>query len=108
MTIANDAESNHLTHPALGNLVPKLRYVCDLRADLSQLRDSLVVQTGPDGTKFWKVEYQVVVLFGGTRLQAHLQWKDKVRTFLFLSSIVSVPSVNQLLPSYRAESAKDL
>lgn len=59
-------------------MVPKMRHVCDLRADLSQLKDSLVKHTGPDGVEYWKVEYSVLIMFGGTQLQARLQWEDGV------------------------------
>lgn len=63
----------------LGNLVPQMRHVCDLRADLSQLRRSLTKETGPNGTEFWKVVFKVAVMFGGTRLQARLLWEEGVR-----------------------------
>lgn len=62
-----------------GALVPHMRYVCELRADLSQLRRAVTKETGPNGTEFWKVVFKVAVMFGGTRLQARLLWQEGVR-----------------------------
>ncbi|KIM24672.1 hypothetical protein M408DRAFT_331646 [Serendipita vermifera MAFF 305830] len=59
-----------------GNLLPNMRRVCTLKADLSGLARSLKVQKGPRGQDFWRVEHSVAVLFGGTQLRARLQWYE--------------------------------
>jgi hypothetical protein len=61
-----------------GNLLPNMRRVCTLKADLSNLQRSLKVQKGPRGQDFWRVEHSVAVLFGGTQLRARLQWYEGV------------------------------
>lgn len=67
---------------ALGNLLPGMRRVCTLKADLSNLVNSLKVQKGPRGQDFWRVEHSVAVLFGGTQLRARLQWYEGVSCIL--------------------------
>ncbi|CAG7852131.1 SubName: Full=Uncharacterized protein {ECO:0000313/EMBL:CCA70381.1} [Serendipita indica DSM 11827] len=59
-----------------GNLLPGMRRVCTLKADLSNLARSLKVQKGPKGQDFWRVEHSVAILFGGTQLRARLQWYE--------------------------------
>jgi hypothetical protein len=58
-----------------------MRLICTLNADLSALAGALQIQTGPRGKKFYRVDYNVCVYFGGTQLRAKLQWKEKVSTF---------------------------
>jgi hypothetical protein len=58
-----------------------MRLICTLHADLSQLAGGIQTRTGPRGKRFYQVDYEVCVYFGGTQLQAKLQWKEKVCTF---------------------------
>jgi hypothetical protein len=39
------------------------------------------MQTGKGGKRFYRVDYNVYVYFGGTQLRAKLQWKEKVSSF---------------------------
>jgi hypothetical protein len=68
----------------LGGLLPNMRRVCTLKADLSNLANSLKVQKGPRGQDFWRVEHSVAVLFGGTQLRARLQWYEGVSLIHYL------------------------
>lgn len=68
----------------LGILLPRMRYLCILRGDLSRVRPSLTPKFTPQGQQYWQVEYQVVVTFGGTRMRAHLQWYEGVSVACFL------------------------
>ena len=61
-----------------GNLLPKIRHVCTLAADLSGLRSFLKVQKNPEGLEFWSVDFHVNVLFGGTALRARMGWYEGV------------------------------
>jgi hypothetical protein len=36
------------------------------------------MKTGPRGKRFYRVDYDVCIYFGGTQLQAKLQWKESV------------------------------
>ena len=60
------------------NMLPNTRLVCTLRADLSGLRRFLKVRKTPGGQDFWKVDYEIKVLFGGTALKASVTWKEGV------------------------------
>jgi len=58
---------------------PRFREVCQLKADLSGLRRSLVAQWNPTTrTNFYTVSFTVAILFGGTALKANLRWYENV------------------------------
>ena len=61
-----------------GNLLPNMRRVCTLHADLSGLRETLKVQKGSDGQDFWLVNVLILVNFGGTPLRASVRWWEGV------------------------------
>ena len=73
-----------------GRRLPQVRTLCTLRADLSRLRGSLKRLTGPNG-QYYRVDFEVVVRFGGTQLQATIQWKEGVRVEDQLQSVDSDP-----------------
>ena len=52
-----------------GNLLPNVRRVCTLTADLSGLRGCLTLQKGSEGQDFWKVS---------TALKARMTWYEGV------------------------------
>jgi len=58
-----------------------MRLICTLNANLSALAGALQIQTGSRGKKFYRVDYNVCIYFGGTQLRAKLQWMEKVSTF---------------------------
>ncbi|KIM26381.1 hypothetical protein M408DRAFT_192451 [Serendipita vermifera MAFF 305830] len=60
-----------------GGALNGMRLICTLNADLSALAGGLQIRTGLRGTKFYRVDYDVCVYFGGTQLRAKLQWKEK-------------------------------
>lgn len=57
-------------------LSPGVRKVCDIRADLSALYDSLEMKVSDNGQNYWQIKYSVNVLFGTTTLQAEIEWKE--------------------------------
>ena len=61
-----------------GDVLPNFRRVCTLTADLSGLLGSLKVQTGSEGQDFWRANFNVNVLFGGTALKARMTWYEGV------------------------------
>jgi hypothetical protein len=73
-----------------GSLLPHIRRVCTLKADLSGLQRSLKVQKGSKGQDFWRVEHSINVHFGGTALKARLTWYEGVSFSLFLSILVLI------------------
>jgi hypothetical protein len=58
-------------------LTPHLHQLCRVTADLT---DILTEQVGSNGQSYWQLEYEVAVLFGGTKLQARLQWCQEVNS----------------------------
>ncbi|KAG8837726.1 hypothetical protein FRC18_008228 [Serendipita sp. 400] len=60
----------------LGELVPGARILCTLSGNLSRMRSSLSKKNGVGGQPYWIVTFQVLVLFGGTKMQARLQWNE--------------------------------
>ena len=63
-----------------GNLLPNIRRVCTLKADLSGLQRFLKAQKRSDGQDFWQADFNVHVLLGGTALKARLTWYEGVRS----------------------------
>ncbi len=61
-----------------GNMMPNMRHVCTLSADLSGLQRFLKVQKGLQGQDFWTVRYRVEVRFGGTAIKAKMMWYEGV------------------------------
>jgi len=58
-----------------------MRLICTLTADLSALARGLQTErNGFFGKKYYRVDYNVCVYFGGTQLYAKLEWKEKVST----------------------------
>ena len=78
----NDIPDVELTGFFQGAAVQGMRLICILNADLSALALRHQKQTGPRGNKFYRVDYDVCVYFGGTQLRANLQWKESVSAFI--------------------------
>lgn len=62
-----------------------MRTVCTLRADLTGLRPSLRSQRGPKGEEFYRVDFVISVMLGGTSLKARLTWNEGVRGLTFFT-----------------------
>ena len=73
-----------------GNLLPNIRHVCMLKADLSGLQRFLKVKKTSEGQDFWEVNYKVNVLFGGTALKARLTWKEGVSISYFHPQVTDI------------------
>ena len=61
-----------------GGLLPNIRRVCTLAADLSNLQKFLKVEKGSSGQNFWTVWFSINVRFGGTALKARMTWYEGV------------------------------
>jgi len=62
-----------------GNLNPDFVCVCEIKADLSDLADSLAPIEGKDGT-YYKAYFKIRITFGDTELKAYIEWQDKGET----------------------------
>jgi hypothetical protein len=57
--------------------------LCTITADLSEVSRTLrPLKSTLDQSKYYKIEYDVIILFGHTELKAQISWKDKVRLSL--------------------------
>ncbi|KAG8712280.1 hypothetical protein FRC11_000550 [Ceratobasidium sp. 423] len=59
------------------NLLPSFRKVCTISADLRGLEGALERNVGLGGAEYWELEVAVCMRFGGTELEAFLEWTDK-------------------------------
>ncbi|KIM20151.1 hypothetical protein M408DRAFT_30596, partial [Serendipita vermifera MAFF 305830] len=62
-----------------GTALEGMRLICTLNANLSTLAGGLQIKSGPRGKRFYQVDYDVCVYFGGTQLRAKLEWKERGR-----------------------------
>lgn len=65
-----------------GELNPGFRKVCQIQADLSGLSGTLQEKKGATGP-YWTIDYDLAIKFGGTELQAFVQWTERVRFLLY-------------------------
>lgn len=54
--------------------------MCTISADLSNLRGALERKIGAHGSVYWSLNCDVCIRFGGTELEAYLEWKERVST----------------------------
>lgn len=59
-----------------GRTHSKFRTVCTLSADLRGLEGALERKTGEEGSAYWSLKCDVCIRFGGTELEAYLEWKE--------------------------------
>ena len=71
-------------------LLPNIRRVCTLKADLSGLRSFLKVQKSSGGQKFWELAYEINVLCGGTALKARMTWYEGVSISHFHPQVTDI------------------
>jgi hypothetical protein len=72
---AETDEKPYFCHDDTGRMMEDFSAACVVEGDLSNMRDSLVQRTGKNGP-YWKLEFDVGILFGSTELQAIMIWKD--------------------------------
>lgn len=56
---------------------PGFEKICDLEADLSGMKNSLIRKQGPDGP-FDELEFYITIQLGGTELHARIEWVENV------------------------------
>lgn len=59
-----------------GRLSNGFRYACRITANLNNLSGALERRTGQHGKAYWYLEFEVCIRFGGTELEAYLEWKE--------------------------------
>jgi hypothetical protein len=63
-----------------GKLEPDIKRACTIQADMSGLVEELIPMDGPTD-QYFVVPYDVVVKGDGTKMEAFLQWNEKVRVW---------------------------
>ena len=53
--------------------------VCDITVDVSRMKQPPLPRIDGTGGKYYCVEYQVILFFGSTELQAQVAWEENVR-----------------------------
>ncbi|KAG8752843.1 hypothetical protein FRC14_006669 [Serendipita sp. 396] len=59
-----------------GKLLPQMRSLCTLGADLTPTISSIKKQRTQDGVEYWLGAWAIGCIYGGTKLQASLEWKE--------------------------------
>ena len=81
---ASSSSSKFVSCPSLHpDLYSKL---CTIEVDLSHLWNTSNIQTLPKRLGhgvYYNVDFDVVMLFGGTEIRAQLSWKENVRSVIF-------------------------
>ena len=72
------------------NLMPNIRHVCTLEADLSGLKKFLKVRKTSAGQAFWQVDYKIKIFFGGTALKARITWYEGVSISCFHPHVTDI------------------
>ncbi|CAG7852390.1 SubName: Full=Uncharacterized protein {ECO:0000313/EMBL:CCA74289.1} [Serendipita indica DSM 11827] len=72
---SGDNPTQWVTDPQ-GALLPKMKLLCRVEGDLTPLLPSLRQRAGPNGTRYWCLDYKVLISFGGTKLKARFQWME--------------------------------
>ncbi|CAE6473466.1 unnamed protein product [Rhizoctonia solani] len=53
---------------------------CTISADLANLSGALEPRIGVNGNKYWRLYFEVCIRFGGTELEAYLEWEERGTT----------------------------
>jgi hypothetical protein len=92
---------NLVSHRFSGDPDPQFRKICDLEADLPDLRQALQVEHDIDtGINYYCIKVQIAIFFGGTTLKGRVRWYADVSTTCWIRET--------FLTSSRANYAKDL
>ncbi|CAE6431486.1 unnamed protein product, partial [Rhizoctonia solani] len=49
---------------------------CIISANLATLSGALEPKVGANGSKYWRLYFDVCIRFGGTELEAYLEWEE--------------------------------
>lgn len=62
----------------IGELLDGFREVCSVTADLDSMRKALQPRINAHGIQYWALMFNVCFQFGGTELEAFLEWIEEV------------------------------
>ncbi|KAF8754983.1 ATP binding [Rhizoctonia solani] len=64
-----------------GNLASGFQEACTIRANLQHLEGALVSAMGKHGSRYWTLQFDICIRFGGTELESYLEWEENVGIF---------------------------
>ncbi|CAE6415064.1 unnamed protein product [Rhizoctonia solani] len=59
-----------------GDLSPGFQEACTIRANLQNLEGALVSAMGKHGSRYWTLQFEICIRFGGTELESYLEWEE--------------------------------
>ncbi|KAH7336871.1 hypothetical protein B0J17DRAFT_446061 [Rhizoctonia solani] len=68
-------------------ILPGFQYSCTIKASLKNLSGALKSSVGSHGSRYWTLEYDVCIRFGGTELEAYMEWEEGDQSPLFLRTL---------------------
>ncbi|CCO31393.1 hypothetical protein BN14_05434 [Rhizoctonia solani AG-1 IB] len=63
---------------AADEILPGFQRSCTVRANLKNLQGALKSSIGINGNRYWTLNYDVCIRFGGTELEGYMEWEEKV------------------------------
>jgi hypothetical protein len=63
------------------SLSPGFQEACKIRANLQNLEGALVSGMGKHGSRYWTLQFDVCIRFGGTEIESYLEWEENVSLF---------------------------
>lgn len=58
-------------------MLPGFQNVCTIRANLKNLQGALKSAVGSHGSRYWTLNYDVCIRFGGTELEGYMEWEER-------------------------------
>ncbi|KAJ1303451.1 hypothetical protein OPQ81_011640 [Rhizoctonia solani] len=59
------------------DLCPGFRDSCTIRANLRNLEGALTSGTGRHGSRYWSLDFDICIRFGGTELESYIEWEER-------------------------------
>ncbi|KAG8717707.1 hypothetical protein FRC08_006899 [Ceratobasidium sp. 394] len=66
---------------------------CTITADLTNLSGALEPRVGMEGKRYWRLHFDVCIRFGGTELEAYLEWEEDGVTHTGEATIIPEESI---------------
>ncbi|CAE6449773.1 unnamed protein product [Rhizoctonia solani] len=63
-------------HSPNGSLCSGFQRACTIKANLKNLEGALTSATGRHGSRYWSLNFDVCIRFGGTELESYLEWNE--------------------------------
>ncbi|KAJ1303450.1 hypothetical protein OPQ81_011639 [Rhizoctonia solani] len=58
-------------------MLPGFQKSCTIRANLKNLQGALQSSVGSHGSRYWTLNYDICIRFGGTELEGYMEWEER-------------------------------